>query len=72
PVLNIVAKYDHVAPAESCQALSDHVKVPGSKLEVLEAGHLGPALGRDMKFQRTDAYWNVVVDWLERFGPGQR
>lgn len=65
PTLNFAAKFDHVAPVESCQVLSEKITTPGSRLEVLKAGHLGPALGRDASGAKTQDYWRTLAHWLE-------
>jgi polyhydroxyalkanoate synthase len=65
PLLVYAAKHDHVAPCESCEALHARSGSTNKALEIVDAGHLGPALGRDAKGKRTDAYWERLHRWLE-------
>lgn len=44
--------------------LSDLAGSRTSRLEVLDTGHLGPALGRDARGQPTKEYWDLVTSWL--------
>ena len=64
PLLAFVAKHDHVAPCDSCQALHDRAGSLKRELAVIEAGHLGPALGRDARGKRTDEFWKRLDAWL--------
>lgn len=69
PLLAFVARHDHVAPCESCQTLYDRVGSKRRELALIEAGHLGPALGRDARGKRTDEFWKTLDRWLRTEDP---
>jgi polyhydroxyalkanoate synthase len=64
PVLNVVARQDHVSPAESCARLGELGVSGPVTTRIHETGHLGIALGKDGRGQHTDEYWDEIATWL--------
>lgn len=64
PTLVYSAKHDHVAPCDSCTSLHERVGAKVKQLALIEAGHLGPALGRDARGKRTTAFWETLDKWI--------
>lgn len=65
PVLNMVAQYDHVSPADSCAVLEDLLDNANVETASYPGGHLSFALGRDVRNKHTSVYWDKIAGWLE-------
>lgn len=65
PILNLVAKQDHVSPCDSCRVLGDLVGSTDVTTNVYETGHLGIALGKDKVGKHTPKYWDDIAAWAK-------
>ncbi len=67
PVFAMAAGYDHVAPGASCERIRDLLPtgVP-CKTRIVPTGHLGIALGKDLKGTPTPEYWDEIAGFLGR------
>lgn len=65
PILNLIAKHDHIVPSASSHALSD---VPGLKLKVVEvpSGHVSMVSGSTAR----NTTWPAIADWLADHSSG--
>lgn len=69
PVLALAARFDHVAPVESCTRLAEMVASEDVTGEAYDTGHLGLALGKTARGAPTTEYWDRISAWLiERDG----
>lgn len=67
PVLNMAARYDHVAPGSSCLCLDELVEGDITSAE-RPTGHLGFALGKDIGGKPTPEYWDQIDAWARERG----
>lgn len=60
PLLNIVARHDHICPPDSASALNDRVSSKDATLYTLHGGHVGAIVGREA----THDLWPKLNEWL--------
>jgi polyhydroxyalkanoate synthase len=60
PLLNVVAKYDHLVSRAQAESIMDLISSQDKELKVISASHVGIMVGRSARFK----LWPEIVDWL--------
>lgn len=60
PILNVLAKYDHIVPNPQSLPVADLVGSTDVTTEILQAGHIGIMAGRSAH----DVLWPTLAAWL--------
>ena len=60
PILNVLAKYDHIVPNAQSLPVADLVGSTDVTTEILQAGHIGIMAGRSAH----DVLWPTPAAWL--------
>lgn len=61
PVMNIVAKYDHIVPISHSASIMDMISSEDKTLEIIPAGHVGVMAGRGARYK----LWPKLAAWLQ-------
>jgi polyhydroxyalkanoate synthase len=61
PLLNVVAKYDHLVSQAQAESIMDQVSSEDKELRVIPSSHVGIMASRGARYK----LWPEVVEWLD-------